>query len=67
MQAVPAGVQIALPHPHMLFMTQWQPPKREPPKTKAELREMLAEAVRNTQAENKRLQRAKRDSGEKAA
>jgi hypothetical protein len=33
-------------------MTQWQPPKREPPKTKAELREMLTEAVRNTQAEN---------------
>jgi len=28
--------------------------------TKAELREMLAEAVRNTQAENKRLQHAKR-------
>jgi len=41
-------------------MTQWQPPKREPPKTKAELREMLAEAVRNTQVENKRLQQAKR-------
>jgi hypothetical protein len=38
---------------------------REPPKTKAELR--LAEAVRNTQAENKRLQRAKRDRGKKAA
>jgi hypothetical protein len=30
-------------------MTQWQPPKREPAKTKAELREMLTEAVRNTQ------------------
>ena len=44
----------------MLFMAQWQPPKREPAKTKAELREMLAEAVRNTQAENKRLQQAKR-------
>jgi len=41
-------------------MTQWQPPKREPPKTKAELREMLTEAVRNTQVENKRLQQAKR-------
>jgi len=41
-------------------MTTWQPPKRESPKTKAELREMLAEAVRYTQAENKRLQRAKR-------
>jgi hypothetical protein len=42
-------------------MTQWQPPKREPAKTKAELREMLAEAVRNTQAENKRLQQVKRE------
>ena len=41
-------------------MTPWQPPKREPKKTKAELYEMLAEAVRNTQAENKRLQQAKR-------
>ncbi|WP_298255031.1 hypothetical protein [Bradyrhizobium sp.] len=41
-------------------MTQWQPPKREPAKTKAELREMLAEAVRNSQAENKRLQKAKK-------
>ena len=48
-------------------MTQWQPPKREPAKTKAELREMLAEAVRNTQAENKHLQRPKRERGEKAA
>ena len=41
-------------------MTQWQPPKREPPKTKVELREMLAEAVRNTQVENQHLQQAKR-------
>jgi hypothetical protein len=40
-------------------MATWQPPKREPAKTKDQLREMLAEAVRNTQAENKRLQRAK--------
>ena len=40
---------------------------REPPKTKAELREMLTEAVRNTQAENKRLQRAKSDRCKKAA
>ena len=48
------------------MMTQWQPPKREPAKTKAELREMLAEAVRNTQAENKRLQHAKSDHGKKA-
>ena len=47
-------------------MPQWKS-AREPPKTKAELYEMLAEAVRNTQAENKRLQRAKRERGEKAA
>jgi hypothetical protein len=32
-------------------MAPWQKTfTREPPKTKAELREMLAEAVRNTQA-----------------
>ena len=41
-------------------MTTWQPPKREPAKTKAEMREMLAEAVRNSQAENKRLQKVKK-------
>ena len=41
-------------------MNQWQPPKLEPAKTKAELREILAEAIRNTQAENKRLQEVKR-------
>jgi hypothetical protein len=35
-------------------MTQWKPPKREPAKTKTELRAMLAEAVRNTQPEAKR-------------
>ena len=36
-------------------MAQWQPPKRPAPKTKAELREMLTEAVRNTaQPEPKR-------------
>jgi len=51
----------------MVLMTPWQPPKREPKKTKAQLREMLAEAVRNSQAENERLQRAKKDRGEKAA
>ena len=43
-----------------MSMTQWQPPKREPKRTKAELYEMLAEAVRNTQAENERVQRAKK-------
>jgi hypothetical protein len=30
------------------MMTQWQPPRREPNKTKADLREELAKAVRNT-------------------
>jgi hypothetical protein len=37
--------------------------KREPPKTKADLREMLAEAVRNTQPEPKRPPKTKRDRG----
>jgi hypothetical protein len=44
---------------------KWQPTKREPAKTKAELREMLTEAVRNSQAENKRLQQAKKRSRQK--
>jgi hypothetical protein len=44
-----------------------RPGSREPAKTKAELREMLADAVRNAQAENKRLERAKRDRGKTAA
>jgi hypothetical protein len=49
-------------------MTQWQKTfTREPPKTKAELREMLTEAVRNTQPEPKRPPQAKRDRSEKAA
>jgi hypothetical protein len=49
-------------------MTQWQKTfTREPPKTKAELREMLTEAVRNTQLELKRPPQAKRDRSEKAA
>jgi hypothetical protein len=34
----------------MVLMAHWQASiTREPPKTKAELRQMLAEAVRNTQ------------------
>jgi hypothetical protein len=46
----------------MLFMTQWQKSyTREPPKTKAQLRDMLTEAVRNTQPEPKRP--AKPDKG----
>jgi hypothetical protein len=42
-------------------MTSWQKPTREPPKTKAELREMLTEAVRNTQPEPERLPKVKED------
>ena len=44
-------------------MTQWQKPAREPPKTKAQLREMLTEAVRNTQSESKRRPKAEKDRG----
>jgi hypothetical protein len=45
----------------MLYMATWTKTfTREPPKTKAELREMLAEAVRNTQAENKRPSKSTR-------
>ena len=45
-------------------MTQWQKSfTREPPKTKADLREMLAEAVRNTQPETKPQSKSKRDRG----
>jgi hypothetical protein len=48
----------------MLFMTTWTKAyTREPNKTKAELREMLAEAVRNTQPEPKRPPQAERDRG----
>jgi hypothetical protein len=42
-------------------MTQWQKTPRAPPKTKAELREMLTEAVRNTQSEPKRRPQPKKD------
>jgi hypothetical protein len=50
----------------MEFMAQWQASiARQPPKTKAELRQMLAEAVRNTQAsadqKPKRPAKAKND------
>jgi len=49
-------------------MAQWQSPKREPAKTKVELREMLAQAVRNTaQPEPKRPPKIKSDSGKKTA
>jgi hypothetical protein len=43
-------------------MSQWQKTPRAPPKTKAELREMLTEAVRNTQSEQTtRRPKAKKD------
>jgi len=44
-------------------MTSWKPTPREPAKTKTELREMLAQAVRNTQlqTETKPLPKAKKD------
>jgi len=65
---VPVGGLILLQHPHIRCMAQWQPPKREPAKTKAELREMLTQAVRNTaQPEAKRPPKIKRDRGKKAA
>jgi len=57
------------PTSHMLCMTQWDPPRREPKKTKAEktkaeLREMLAKAVRNTaQPEPKPPPKTKRGRG----
>jgi hypothetical protein len=43
-------------------MNQWQPPKREPAKTKAELREMLSEAVRNTAQPEPKRQRPSKTS-----
>ena len=49
--AVTSGIYFSLEHPHMWSMANWQKSSftREPPKTKAELRQMLTEAVRNTQ------------------
>jgi hypothetical protein len=47
-------------------MPPWKPLPREPAKTKAELREILAEAVRNTpqpEPEPKRPTKAKKDRG----
>jgi hypothetical protein len=45
-------------------MTTWTKTfTREPKKTKAELREMLAEAVRNTQPEPQHPPQAEKDHG----
>ena len=48
---VTSGIYFSLAHPHIGSMANWQRSSftREPPKTKAELRQMLAEAVRHTQ------------------
>jgi len=45
---VTSGIYFSLEHPHMGSMANWQKSSftREPRKTKAELRQMLAEAVR---------------------
>jgi hypothetical protein len=64
----PSGIYFSLGHPHIVTVTQWQKSSftREPPKTKAELRRMLTEAVRNTQpsAENgSKRPKAKNDRG----
>jgi hypothetical protein len=48
-------------------MTQWQKSTtKEPAKTKTELREMLAEAVRNTRLQPKLRPKANRDRGDSA-
>jgi uncharacterized membrane protein len=49
-----SGIYFSLGQPHIPTVTQKSSFTREPPKTKAELRQMLTEAVRNTQpsAEN---------------
>ena len=48
---ITSAIYFSLGHPHIVSMANWQQSSftREPPKTKAELRLMLAEAVRNTQ------------------
>ena len=66
--AAPSGIYFSLRHPHIVTVTQWQKSSftREPPNTKAELRQMLTEAVRNTQpsAENgSKRPKAKNDRG----
>jgi hypothetical protein len=67
-----SGIYFCLWHPHIALMANWQKSKftREAPKTKAELRLMLTEAVRNTQpgADNgpKRLPKVKNVTAETA-
>ena len=46
---VTSAIYFRLAHPHIRCMANWQKSfTREPSKTKAELRQMLTEAVRNT-------------------
>jgi hypothetical protein len=55
---------ISARNPRIPSMATWQKTfTREPPKTKAELREMLTQAVENTQPEPKRLPKTERDRG----
>jgi hypothetical protein len=60
---ISSGFKFPVLHPHIVSMTSWKPKPREPAKSKAELREMLAEAVRNTQqqTEPKTKPKAKKD------
>ena len=46
LQSKAVGLNSAGPHPYVLLMSPWKPTSA---KTKTELREMLAQAVRNTQ------------------
>jgi hypothetical protein len=48
---VVTSIYFSLGHSHMASVANWQKSSftREPPKTKVEPRQMLAEAVRNTQ------------------
>jgi hypothetical protein len=67
-----SGIYFGLRRPHIVLMANWQKSKytREAPKTKAELRLMLTEAVRNTQPGAdpgpKRLPKAKNVAAEVA-
>ena len=56
-------LQFRQPHPHILLMTSSKPSPRAPAKTKQELREMLAQAVRNTQPETETKPLAKAKKG----
>lgn len=49
-------------NPHIPSMATWQKTiTKQPPKSKAELREMLTQAVRNTQPESKSTSKAGKD------